>query len=80
MLSWLDTFDMEGKLLQQLEGIKTSARASMGKGLFSGACIHVCIYSNTKESDQHNEHQNHSFLHQNHTSLHLLNDKGVGPA
>jgi hypothetical protein len=50
MLSWLDTFDMEGKLLVQLEGIKKGVHASIGKGVFSGmlcmsyVCSQVCVY------------------------------------
>lgn len=39
MLSWLDTFDMEGKLLTQLEGIKRGVHTAIGKGTFSGGCV-----------------------------------------
>ncbi|KAF5834756.1 hypothetical protein DUNSADRAFT_8444 [Dunaliella salina] len=44
MLSWLNTFDMEGKLLLQLEGIKRNVQASMGKGVFSGSMSSRAVY------------------------------------
>ncbi len=35
-LTWLNTFDLEGKLLEQLVALKGRISAGFGRGLFSG--------------------------------------------
>ncbi len=37
MVAWLHTFDMEGRLLEQLVHLKERITHVIGRGLFSGA-------------------------------------------